>query len=435
MQFFKTARPIASLLSISRNRFALFGGLIIASLFTSLGWLALTDAEPALVNDSGAVTVSVIQTEKKSIPRSLALSGVVVGREEVAVYADLAQGRISKVLVDEGQYVKACQVLAMTDDASVRVMQTQQAAVLQRANAALAQQEARIQEAETQYTQAKNETRRSKAVSSPDVTESDKAALIEQRSSAERIAEIQVKAAKSELEMAKADVQLANAQIAETTLRLNQTNIVAPVSGLIIKRSAQIGLSLSQQSEPLFALIRDGTLELSVYVSSSDVAQLKNGMPVTIEAINSQQTFTGKIRRAALSINPQEQTANIRVSIDKTSSDKTSPDKTLGLIPGQSTKVSINLPAKSGIYLPDSALFFEGNAAFVFIIQHNKAVRIPVKIGERLSGLAEILEGVSVGMPVVDGFAAYLHNGDAVKVAPINRSNAETPPKENGQQA
>src|SRR5450830_117735 len=320
MQFFKTARPIASLLSISRNRFALFGGLIIASLFTSLGWWAHSDAEPVAAKDSGAVTVSVIQTEKKSIPRSLALSGVVVGREEVAVYADLAQGRISKVLVDEGQYVKACQVLAMTDDASVRVMQTQQAAVLQRANAALALQEARIQEAETQYTQAKNETRRSKAVSSPDVTESDKAALIEQRSSAERIAEIQVKAAKSELEMAKADVQLANAQIAETTLRLNQTNIVAPVSGLIIKRSAQIGLSLSQQSEPLFALIRDGTLELSVYVSSSDVGQLKNGMPVTIEAINSQQTFTGKIRRAALSINPQEQTANIRVSIDKTSS-------------------------------------------------------------------------------------------------------------------
>jgi len=425
MQFFKKARPAIPLLITPKSHFALFGALIIAGLFISLGWLARSDAEPTVVNNAGTVTVSVVNAEKKSIPRSLALSGVVIGREEVAVYADLPQGRISKVLVDEGQFVKTGQVLAVTDDAGVRVQQTQQTAILQRANAALAQQEAKVQEAEAQYAQARNEAKRSKSINSPDVTEPDKAALIEQRTSAERIAEIQVKAAKSELEMAKADVQLANAQIAEITLRLNQASIIAPVSGLIMKRNAQIGLSLSQQADPLFVLIRDGTLELSFNVASGDAEKLKNGMPVTIQGINSQQTYTGKVRRTALSINPQEQTANIRVSFDKTPN----------LIPGQSTKVSINLPAKSGIYLPDSALFFEGSAAFVFIVQKNQAVRIPVRIGERLSGLAEILEGISEGMPVVDGFAAYLHDGDAVKVAPAHSSDTTSSHQDNGQEA
>ncbi len=66
----------------------------------------------------------------------------------MAVYADLSQGRISKVLVDEGQYVKAGQILAVADAAGVRVQQIQQNAILQRANAALAQQEARVQETE-----------------------------------------------------------------------------------------------------------------------------------------------------------------------------------------------------------------------------------------------------------------------------------------------
>src|SRR5450830_570112 len=146
MQFLKKARPAIRLPATASNRFALFGVLIVASLFTSLGWLAHSDAEPVAAKDTGAVTVSVINAQKKSVPRSLALSGVVVGREEVAVYADLPQGRISKVLVDEGQYVKACQILAVTDDAGVRVQQTQQNAVLQRATAALAQQEARVQE-------------------------------------------------------------------------------------------------------------------------------------------------------------------------------------------------------------------------------------------------------------------------------------------------
>ncbi len=78
--------------------------------------------------------------------------------------------------------------------------------------------------------------------------------------------------------MANADVQLANAQVAETLLRLNQASIVAPASGLVMKRNAQIGLSLSQQADPLFVLIRDGTLELSLNVASDNAEKLKNGM-------------------------------------------------------------------------------------------------------------------------------------------------------------
>jgi HlyD family secretion protein len=425
MQFFRKAWPASSILAIARNRLTLLGAIIIAGLCTSLGWLAFTNAEPAVETNTNAVTVSVVRAERRVIPRSLALSGVVVGREEASVYADLPQGRISKVLADEGQYVKAGQVIAVIDDNAIRLLQTQQNAVLHRAIAAMAGQEARVQEAEAQYAQAKNETNRSKSFSSPDVTEADKAAQIEQRISAERIAEIQVNAARSELDMVRADVQLANAQIAETTLHLNQTSIVAHVSGLIVKRNAQIGLSLSQQTEPLFVLIREGTLEVSVNVPSSDVVQLNTAMPVKIQDINSQQSYTGRIRRAALSINPQEQTANIKVSFDKGAN----------LILGQSTKVSINLPTKSCIYLPESALYFEGSTAFVFVINNNRAMRIPVKIGERLSGLAEILEGVSEGMPVVDGFAAYLHNGDAVHVSPTDRGDQTNLYKENGPQA
>ncbi len=73
MQFFKKALPATRLLATAGNRFALFGILIVAGLFTSLGWLARSDAEPAIVSDTGTVTVSVINAEKKIYPQIISI--------------------------------------------------------------------------------------------------------------------------------------------------------------------------------------------------------------------------------------------------------------------------------------------------------------------------------------------------------------------------
>jgi multidrug efflux pump subunit AcrA (membrane-fusion protein) len=62
-------------------------------------------------NSEQSVTVSAITVNYQTLVNQLSFSGPIVGREEVPIYSDLIQGRIVEVSADEGQNVKAGQVL------------------------------------------------------------------------------------------------------------------------------------------------------------------------------------------------------------------------------------------------------------------------------------------------------------------------------------
>ena len=61
-----------------------------------------------------AIAVTAVTAKEGTVQRRMTFSGPVVGRDEVPIYSELAQGRIDKILVDAGQHVKAGTVLATT---------------------------------------------------------------------------------------------------------------------------------------------------------------------------------------------------------------------------------------------------------------------------------------------------------------------------------
>ncbi|HEY8084649.1 MAG TPA: HlyD family efflux transporter periplasmic adaptor subunit, partial [Methylophilaceae bacterium] len=164
-----------------------------------------------------------------------------------------------------------------------------------------------------------------------------------------------------------------------------------------------------QGADPLFVMLRDDVLEIELEVSSADAAKLKLGMPVEIQILGDSTLYPGKVRRTAGQIDRQSQVAKVRVSFDK---------RPALIIPGQFTRVTVSLPAKKGIYLPDTAIRFEAASASVFTVANGKAVRVPIKIGERANGVVEVLQGVTPGMQIISGAVAFLHQGDAVHLAP-----------------
>ena len=101
--------------------------------------------------DQQAPAISVTAVIAKSIntTKSVTFSGPLVGREEIPVYASVAQGKVLKVLIDEDQRVRAGAVMATLDDSLFQAQRAQQQALHQRAVAALAQQEASLEEAQT----------------------------------------------------------------------------------------------------------------------------------------------------------------------------------------------------------------------------------------------------------------------------------------------
>ena len=88
-----------------------------------------------------AIAVTAVTARIGSVQRRMTFSGPVVGRDEVPVYSELAQGRIDKILVEAGQHVKAGMVLATIDASSLRIQKAQQQANQQKTSAAIKQQE------------------------------------------------------------------------------------------------------------------------------------------------------------------------------------------------------------------------------------------------------------------------------------------------------
>jgi HlyD family secretion protein len=364
-----------------------------------------------------AIAVTAVTAHLGSVQRRMTFSGPVVGRDEVPVYSELAQGRIDKILVEAGQHVKAGTVLATIDASSLRIQKTQQQATQQKASLAIKQQENALEEAQVQYSQAQAERQRAEVVAETGLISRE---VRDQRITAEQLAKARLQAMKNSLSMAQADFNLASAQLAESDLRLNQAEIRSPVSGSVIERKARTGMSLAQNSEPLFNVLRDDDIEVELEVSADDASRLKLGMSVSIELIanasstkasnndtaQSANIYKGKISRAATQINRQNQIAKVRVRFDQTPN----------LILGQFVRVVVNATSRSGIYLPDTAVRFEGSSAYVFIAKESLAKRQTVKVGQHLGNKLEILDGVSAGMVVIDTAASFLRDGEPIKV-------------------
>ena len=91
-------------------------------------------------------------------------------------------------------------------------------------------------------------------------------------------------------------------------------------------------------------------------------------------------------------------------------------DQAPNLILGQFARVVVNATSRNGIYLPDTSVRFEGSSAYVFSAKDGLAKRQPVRVGQHIGNTLEILDGVSVGMVVIDTAASFLRDGEPVKV-------------------
>ena len=525
-----------------------FGILIALSALILFVLMKSTVNNANAVNQKNGVAIAVtaVTAQEGTVQRRMTFSGPVVGRDEVPIYSELAQGRIDKILVEAGQHVKAGAVLATIDAASLRIQRAQQQANQQKASVAIKQQENALEEAQAQYTQAQAERKRAEVVVETGLISRE---VRDQRVMAEQLAKTHVQSVKNSLGMAQADFSLASAQLAESDLRLNQAAIRSPVSGLVIERKARTGMSLAQNTEPLFSILRDDDVEVELEVSADDAIRLKLGMPATIQLVgdmsaakappanavdgvlsrveawsqawankdidtylsfysdkfvpeqkiskaewqaqrqkrfstkdtleislsqinvqvngdqateefvqhysangkkedtnkrltlamvngewlivreqsvahldamqaeravpsnssSATQTaniYNGKISRAATQINRQNQIAKVRVRFDQIPN----------LILGQFARVAVTANARNGIYLPDTAVRFEGSSAYVFTAKEGVAKRQAVKVGQHIGNKLEILDGVSVGMVIIDTAASFLRDGEPVKI-------------------
>ena len=331
-------------------------------------------AQKAAAGAGQIPTVTVIVPGRSSVGRVVAASGPLGAKRDQPIGIAGSGGRVVRVLVDAGSWVRAGQVLAIVD----RSVQAQQASQLAaqveaaRANAALAQ---------SNY---------------------DRAIALQGRGF---VSKAEIDAKKAARDAAFAQVRVTQAQLAATRAEIGRLNVVAPAPGLILARNVEVGQIVSPASGALFRLAEGGQMEMRAQLSQQDLSYAHVGMPAQVTPVGADHSVTGTVWQVAPVIDPQSRLGDVRISVPFDPA----------MRPGGFAEARITAGMTTAPLLPQSAVLSDDRGNYVYIINgKNEVERRDVKIGTVEDNGVTIAAGLSGNEAVVLSAGPFLNPGQKV---------------------
>ena len=321
-----------------------------------------------------ALTVTVTTLQPTVLPIRVAASGNIMAWQEASIGAEANGLRLTAVKVNVGDKVRRGQLLAVFAADTIQAELAQRRAAVAEAGAALAEAAANARRARTLQDSGALSTQQ-----------------IEQHITAERTARARLDAAQA---MEKAQ-----------RLRLAQTQVTAPDDGVISARTATVG-AVAPAGQELFRLIRGGRLEWRAEVAAADLAKLKPGQQVRI-APTGGDAVAGRLRMLAPVIDLQTRNSLVYVDLPP------NPTMRAGMF---------ELGANQGMTLPHSAVQHsavqvrEGFSYVLRVGPDSRVSQVKVMSGRRSGERVEILSGLAAADHIVASGAAFLGDGDLVRV-------------------
>lgn len=195
------------------------------------------------------------------VTETLDATGIIHAKDTAEVSGKLTGTTIEKVLVDVGDTVKAGQVLAVLDSQALKD-------TLVQAEADLALSHANLKKAEADL------------------------ARVEPLLKIDAISRQEVDNYRTILAQTKATITSNEARLNNAKTNLKNTLIVAPVSGIISSKTAEVGLLVNGSS--LFSIIKNGQLEWRAVIDPKDASKLSGGQSAVL-ALNNNESITGKL--------------------------------------------------------------------------------------------------------------------------------------------
>lgn len=317
--------------------------------------------------------VTVVAVAPRAIEGGLIASGTLVPREDTAIFSDLSGFRVSRVLVDEGTWVRAGQPMAQLDDTLLRAQLDQQ-------NALAAQQQVQAERAEAEAARVKGLD--------------DEGVLSQEQVEARRFA---ARAAR-----AQANAQAASAR--DLRVREGKMTLRAPYAGLVIERNVRPG-DPAGGANAWFRLAKDGQIELAADVSENALTKLRPGATAEVTLADGEQV-RGVVRLVSPRVDANTKLGKVRISLPVMSQIRSG-----GFARASFTGVSV-----AHLAVPETAVRYDADGAAVMVVgADNKITRVAVSTGQRGGGFVELLSGPQEGAWVVAKAATMLVSGDVVK--------------------
>jgi RND family efflux transporter MFP subunit len=242
---------------------------------------------------------------------------------------------------------------------------------------------------------------------------------------ADLAAEAQVDSAKAAMAAAKQHLGSAQADNQRVQALHDYTNVVAPISGVVVWRYAdtgaliQGGTNSNSQDLPIVRLSQSTLLRLRLPVPEADVRYVKDGDPVQVRVDAIDRALTGKVVRFTRDINSETRTMETEVDVD---------NRDLSIAPGMYANTLLRLAHVDNVVtVPIEAIVLQGRQQVVYALGSNNHIHIrPVQVGIEGSKLAEIKSGLALGDRVIIGGQDHYQDGEEVSPEMAQEPASET---------
>jgi len=352
--------------------------------------------------------VPAMRAVRRELVQTVVASGRIRPPARVRLGAQAA-GRVTKVLVREGETVANGQALILLDDAEARAAVDQAQAGLDQvtrvrdriSEATLAQAAAALRRAEADF--ARVHGLFTEGIASADQLEQFRAALEVARSQ-ERIAHAQAEGAAS------VEKRMARASLAATQARLRQARITAPGAGIILTRTVEAG-DVVQAGRILMEMALAGSSHIQAEPDERSLALLRPGQPaVAFADAFPDHRFACRVASVSPSVDPQRGTVEVRLDVD---------DPPPFLQPDMTASVEIEVARQpNALAVPVEAVREPlSPAPWVLVIKAGHAEKRPVKLGVRGERLVDILHGLAEGEVIAVVGRRGLEPGERVRAS------------------
>lgn len=309
--------------------------------------------------------VSVVPVKAETFQHFVKVQGAIESENNIMVSPETA-GMFTKVLVEEGDFVKQGQLMAQMDDNIFRKS---------------------LEELEIQLGLAKTLHEKQERLWKQDI--------------GSEVQLLQAKAQKESLEK----------RIATTEEQMSKTKLYAPISGVVEKSMARRGQN-GMPGAPAFLVVNLSELSFNADISEAYIPYIKRGDDVTISFPTVNYKLDSKISSVSQTVDPQNRTVTVKVNL---------PGKHEMLKANMTGEIAINdATHENALTIPRQYLQKSGDGAYVVVAERNEsgdfvARKLPVKPGMVYDGRIEILEGLKNGhLLITDGFLS-LSEGQLVK--------------------
>lgn len=189
---------------------------------------------------------------------------------------------------------------------------------------------------------------------------------------------------------------------------LENTVLRSPINGVVTARNYDSG-DMYSMGGPIYVVQQITPVKLLVGISETDYTRVSKGdkVNITVDAIPG-RTFEGKVNRIYPVIDAATHTFTVEVVV---------PNADKALRPGMYARVQVTFGVNHSIVVPDAAVIKQqgsGQKAVYLYGEGGKAVYTIVKIGRHIGTNYEILSGLSEGDKVITKGNAGLKNGSKI---------------------